>query len=294
MSVKGNYLLDRMRVRLAPLRPTPHLPPPLGKTLTRFETLQVAANHEAGLSRFGDGELTLALLKRGIPFQEYDPRLGELLNEALISGNPRVLVCLNLDFMNTEKVRWVRRYGRPSTRYDGCETVRQQDDVGVVWRRNWSRKYRALHAIVAERSARKLWGEATVFFLGLYRDEYQANRLNDVANLMLDFISGSGALFVAPAHPLMAPSFQELSIRMPSRVRGSFISIPERNSFREYAEIKKAVLSRRAVERVYIQAGPTATALAYDLSVNHGIPAYDVGSLNVALAAVGDELRNFE
>jgi len=90
---------------------------------------------------------------------------------------------------------------------------------------------------------------------------------------------------VAPETPVLGESFRSLVdrgvIRSPKKV--DFLSIPERNCFEHYARILEGILKYRHLDAVFLQAGPTATVLASELRAEHGLLAYDVGSLNVSL-----------
>ncbi len=90
---------------------------------------------------------------------------------------------------------------------------------------------------------------------------------------------------MAPEKPNRGKSFKELLEEgaISSLKESSFITIPASNAFQIYEELLQEILGRKNFDVVFIQAGPTATALAGELSLKHNIKAYDVGTFNVSI-----------
>ena len=66
------------------------------KNIFFIDFLKVIELVEEGCSfiRYGDGEVKLAFKKRDIYFQKYEEKLGDLLKEALLYDNPKLLIGL--------------------------------------------------------------------------------------------------------------------------------------------------------------------------------------------------------
>jgi hypothetical protein len=68
------------------------------KLLTKIETLELIVNENISVSRFGDGELIIALEERGIPFQDYNEEIRDRLINILKNTDPNILICYNNNF----------------------------------------------------------------------------------------------------------------------------------------------------------------------------------------------------
>jgi hypothetical protein len=242
-----------------------------------------------GLSRFGDGQLQIAFLRKSIAFQRATGRLAKMLLDILFAPtNDKVLVCFNNTFLREQTVRWILDYERSKKRYDGYESWNSPDDIGVLHRRAQAAMYREYYALVGAHTKATVLGDATVFFLGLYVDDYRGGNIAHVVEAYRSIFRGKNVLFVGPQDPLMGLDFGSL-VEMGNFFECSsvkYLRIPSRDAFDDYDAIKDAILSMRTVELVCVQGGPTASVLAYELSVNHGLPTLDVGSLNTAVEAL--------
>lgn len=261
------------------------------KLLGRLETLQHAIHHNLGIVRFGDGEMTFAFNGHnskfsGIPFQEANSDLSSRLRGILQNQTKNVLVCFNNSFSKQDRYFCILDYERGAKSYSNFDSVNKSRDVGILVRKREYHLYRNWLKRIQSFSSIQILGEATCFMLSFFYEEYKENRIIEVCDLYRQMFIDRHIVIVAPNTPLMGDSFVELVkagvIVSPKQV--SFIPIPPQNCFRQYKEILASILSLKNVDAVMIQAGPTATILAYELACLHGILAYDVGSLNVSIA----------
>jgi len=253
--------------------------------LDRLETLKTILDTGKSVSRFGDGELMLALLGRSIPFQQKNRELALQLSHVLNTPDPRVLVCMNNTFMQNATIPWLLDYERSKKDYASYESIQKTDDIGILLRTKEQRFYNECYRILFGRNVPGTFGDATVFMLGLYCNEYRSDQIDEVKALFLKLVVGKKLLIAGPAKPLMEPSFQSLEDRLKKggAKNVQWIDIPENDAFEQYSIIKSAILNTRGFDAAWIQAGPTATLLAHDLATNHNILSYDIGSFNTTL-----------
>lgn len=244
--------------------------------------------HQCGLSRFGDGELSLAYRNTGLPFQRMSDRIRSRLLEVLYTPSKKVLVCFNNDFMKNPYSTWIVDYQRSKKGYDELQSVKHEHDVGVLYRRKESEAYRHYFDLLSRETRRSLYGEATVFFLGLYYEEYLHDALESVVHGFHSLFAGKKILIACPQVPLIPPSFAELVSQgcLECAAGVDVYHLPARDAFNHYGKIKSDILKYSGMDLVMIQAGPTASILAYDLATKHDLQAYDVGSLNTTIDAI--------
>jgi hypothetical protein len=251
----------------------------------RVETLQYLLNSEVSISRFGDGEMIMALLGQGIGFQNKSQELSRKLQHILIEKDDRVLVCLNNEFMRNVTAHWVLDFERSKKDYIAYESLNRINDIGIILRKKEHTFYNESYKILFGNKKPSLFGDATVFMLGLYYNEYRNEQIEEVKELFMNMLRGKHLLIACPESPLMEPSFRALEKKM--RLAGAnnikVITIPENNCFAHYQQIKSEILKTTGFETLWIQAGPTATVMAHDLATKHGVLAYDIGSLNTTL-----------
>lgn len=279
---------NRLRIRRVSRQSQLHTPYPHANhpcLLDRLTTLKTILDTEKSVSRFGDGELMLALLGRSIPFQQKNRELALQLSHVLNTPDPRVLVCMNNTFMQNATIPWLLDYERSKKDYASYESIRKTNDIGILVRAKEQRFYNECYRILFGRNVPGTFGEATVFMLGLYCNEYQSDRIDEVKALFLKMLSGKKLLIASPAKPLMEPSFQSLAgrLKQAGATHLQWVDIPENNAYAQYSAIKSSILCTGGFDAVWIQAGPTAALLAHDLAIHHDILAYDIGSFNTTL-----------
>lgn len=288
MSTSIEHRYNRLRIKLKahhlllqkPYRHCHHQ-----NLLGRMNTLQLILESEVSVSRFGDGELIMALLGKGIEFQKKSQELSIKLEQILRDNDPRVMVCLNNEFMNSQFIFWILEYERSKKDYIDYASIKRPNDIGILSREKEFIFYNECYKILFGNREPTLFGDATVFMLGLYYNEYRIEKLEEVKELFRKMVKGKRMLIACPASPLMEPSF--LSLEKKLKLAGAkdivYVDVPEKDSFGHYQHIKSNILNKTRFNTLWIQAGPAATLLAHDLATNHNILSYDIGSLNTTL-----------
>jgi hypothetical protein len=256
------------------------------RLLSRLETLEYIVENDLSIARYGDGECNLMIDEVGIHFQEYSPELRDRLIQVLRNNNEKLLVTFNNEFTRDDEYKVVMKYSRGNKSYDRYISTHSENDVGVLERSRERKEYQEKFKNFKKIYAGNILGDATLFFLGFYFNEYKSKRIDRVLSLYTKLFEGRNILFVCPADPMLKPSFKELVetkvIDSPKSTR--FIEIPKENAFSDYDNILKNILEQRdSIDTVILQAGPTATILADELSSKYNLRAYDVGSLNESL-----------
>lgn len=259
---------------------------PSPELLNGLETLERAVKGNLSIARFGDGEMSFVfpgIVSRDLPFQKRDAALSQQLRAIFERDDPRVLTCYNNHYMQREEISIVLDFERSKKRYSSYRSIHRLNDVGVLTGRaklyrRWNRQLRARYSV-------KTLGEAMCFFLSIYDEAYQRGTIGMVLDAYRRLFEGRRVLIVAPERPLHGVSFLELVKRKvivsPSDV--AFVEIPDRECFSHRRQILSSILAAREPDVVMLQAGPTATVLAFELATRHGITTYDVGSLNTSL-----------
>ncbi|WP_169817602.1 GT-D fold domain-containing glycosyltransferase [Chlorobaculum limnaeum] len=247
--------------------------------------MQKIVKCNVSISRFGDGELMIALLERGISFQKKNRELSARLKQILYEKDSRLLVCMNNEFMRNNEIFWVLQYERSSKKYIRFETWRDPNDIGILSRKAEWAFYNECYRILFGKKKPSVFGDATLFMLGLYTEEYKKAQMERVFELFVTLFKKKRLLIAAPKTPLMAPSFRELEPKLLAAGASGIthIDMPEKDAYTYYQEIKSKILNSTNFDAVWIQAGPAASILAHDLATNHDILSYDIGSLNTTL-----------
>ena len=261
--------------------------------LSRIETLDRLINNRVSIARFGDGELSLLFLMNDLHFQRKSKVLSGILEQAISIEDPRLIVCINSDFMLKGEAEWILGHARSAKTCSERRTVIYKDDIGVVVQP--ANVYRAYFKLLRRITNRREWGEATVFWPGLYVDKYKEGNLEQVYEKIISIFENKAILVVGPKVPLMPPSFSELKIFLETFCKIDIFTIPARNCFDVYSQIKLNIIKQKSkYDLVMVQGGPVATALAYELTTEENMVVYDIGSLNVALGRYMNPIGRFK
>jgi hypothetical protein len=256
------------------------------KLLTKIETLELIVNKNISVARFGDGELIIALEQRGIPFQDYNEDIRDRLINILKNTDPNILICYNNNFSKCKEYFVVKKYARSNKKYIKSITVKLENDIGILYRKDEQIFYKRYLKYIKSYSNLKVLGEATVFFLDRYIKEYKNDNIKYVQRLYSRLFENKNILFVSPQSPLIAPSFQFLVEKkiIKSFKSCSFIEINPKNACLHFDhKIKELQSNISNVDVVIIQGGPFATILSYEITKLYQKQALDVGSLNVSI-----------
>jgi hypothetical protein len=249
------------------------------------ETLRRVVENNAALARFGDGELKLAFYGRGLRFQNHSRELAAALNRVLLMPRERLLVCFNSLFAETAEWPWIARYQRYGKVGEATRTLHAPDDIMIFRRPQQRREYRRHWKIIEKETEISVYGAATVFFLGLYVDNYADGTMEEVLDLFRALFAGRRILFVGPAEPTGGDSFRRLegAMRRLGLREATFIDVPATNAFEYSDEVVRTILNTTQFDDVFLQAGPAATVWASELAGRIEGRVLDVGSLNTQL-----------
>ena len=258
--------------------------------LNRRETLEYAINNNCSISRLGDGELDIVLHRKGTYFQRYDERLREKLTNILYIPKSNVLVCLDHEFMCSNKYYVVLDYERSIKKYYRYLSIFKTNDVAIL-----DRKKQKIHLyfkllLIGNKTEITSYGDATCFMLCFFYQDYLQKKMIEIIELYRKYFAKKKILFVCSDNPTLGVSFRKLYENgiIKSAKSIDFVVIPSKNCFDYYETILKQILSFRNIDAVFIQAGPTATVLVADLTTQYGLLSYDVGSWNVSLQKAAD------
>jgi hypothetical protein len=252
--------------------------------LSLYETLRRIVHDKVTIARFGDGDCRQAYFQKAQVYQPWTPLLRDRLRQVLVEPKPGVLPCFNHHYRRHALIEWVADYERYPKKYAFRRSRRAPDDVGVLWRPRDVIAYHYYWSRIRLETHQPVFGDACVFFMGLYVDEYAEGRFEEVRELFRSLFSERRILFVASDSPLGGASFREEMDKLKSiGLRGAdILTIPSTDAFAHYDQIL-AEIRRRDFDDVFIQAGPTATIAAYDLAGTIKGRIIDAGSLNTQI-----------
>jgi hypothetical protein len=253
--------------------------------LDRRSTLRRLTNCNLSLARIGDGEMRYAFKRRSALFQRWENFLAEKLLAVLLNPPPNVLPCFNHHFAAHSEIEWIVAYERYPKEYAEYRTARTSQDIGILKREKERLEYDACWRKIARRTAALEYGDAAVFFLGSYVQNYERGEMDIVRDEFRALFRGRRILFVGPETPHGGASFRRQydDMKRIGLKSADFISIPATDAATYATEIEAEILSRRSFDDVFLQAGPLATVLAAELSSKINGRALDVGSLNTQI-----------
>lgn len=222
---------------------------PAPKVLSAEETINLIVNHHYSLSRNGDGEVDI-MIGQSIPFQNYDPRLAQIMHEAIRSRRDGYLSAIpnifgDYSYFNDKAKTYYDRYLK-TKRWAYYKYI----DGGVYGNAFISRFYidyiDKSQAYKRFEMLKSIWEKQDILLV-----EGKDSRLG-VNNDMFD-----------------------------NAARLRRILGPSENAFSRYDEIKSAVKSNSKTDTLILLAlGPTATAMSYELAKD-GYWAVDIGHIDI-------------
>jgi glycosyltransferase family protein len=218
------------------------------KVLSIEETIDILASSKSSISRFGDGELNIAI-GGSVYFQEYNEELSKKLREILLSDSASVYVGLPLMFYDDERLnRQSRMYW---SRYFIKSFFRLRNILNynrVYLNANFTRFYIGFSSkelsVKLLHSIKKIWNEVDVLLV-----EGEKSKLG-IGNDLFDNVN---------------------SLKR--------IISPSKNAFDFYDQIFEAAQSFGESRLILIALGPTASVLAYELGLL-GYWAIDIGHVD--------------
>ena len=222
------------------------------KIISPENTIKEIIKYNKSISRFGDGEFNL-IFKNGIRFQEFNQRLSKKLMEVLNSNKKNLLVgILYYPYKKSQQSLYIKEVVRFFEIWflkNKFKLLKILDKKKKYYSTEITRFYFHLKnkSKVPQyiKKLKKIWNERDVLFV-----EGEKTRLgigNDLFN-------------------------NTKSIKR--------IICPAKNSFRVYDKILNSILKFDKNILILISLGPTATVLAYDLTLS-GYQAIDIGHVDI-------------
>lgn len=219
------------------------------RVMTSEETINYIIKNKCSIARFGDGELGI-INGANLGFQSYDNKLAERLQKLLkISPNSNMLICIpnvfsELDYEQNQNSFWTNHLYY--TRLKWYKSIIQNNIYGDAFiSRFYSMYYNQEYSSKIHALLRKLWDSRDVVFI-----EGKYSRLG-LGNNCFENVSSVNRILC-----------------------------PSKNAFNKYTKILEATTKIPKEALIIIALGPTATVLAYDLSLL-GYQALDLGHIDL-------------
>ena len=241
-----------MRLRILKLRLFYRL-----KIMSGEKTIESILDHKYSIARFGDGEFNLMLQHAGIGFQDKNEQLSERLKEVLFRDNPNLLVCIPGSF--------------------NCLSYRKKEskDYWKKWALSNSKQKQIVKAIWNNRGREYVFGDSQITRPYI---AYKGPRVADIYFPLLKKLWDNRDILVVEGKKTCLGIGNDFFDNTKSIER---IIAPEKNAFNCYDSIISTVKKHAKRNQLILLAlGPTATVLAYDLSLVN-IQALDVGHVDV-------------
>lgn len=221
------------------------------KIHTTKETLEKIANECKSVARFGDSEFNL-MFGNDLIYQKYSEQMAAMMKNVLCDKkkNNNCLVCIPYSFYRLNgftaksKLFWLKYFAKNRRRLENVLDV------------NYSYYDAQISRIYVNRSDKRLSQQ----YFNIWQKIWNDKNLLIVEGKLSRFGVGNSLLDNAK------------SIRR--------IICPSENAFDKYNEIKESILSTTGYDLVIISLGPTATLIAYELSLQ-GVWAIDSGNLDM-------------
>lgn len=219
------------------------------QVLNELETIELMKKGQS-ICRFGDGEFNIMQAKYGVGYQDMDQKLAERLTAVLHSYNEKVCICIpdmfllhKPNYLTVESERFWKKYSITNMKFLHSIPLKKYGNASTT------RPYVRISDIELSNKIfekfREVWlGKDLVIIEGAKTRLGIGNDLFDSAN----------------------------SIKR--------IICPSVNAFFKYDEILKSCDKIKENSLVLIALGPTATILAYDLSMK-GFQAIDIGHIDI-------------
>jgi len=221
------------------------------KIVSTIDTLNEILTHNKSISRFGDGEYSI-IKGKSIIFQRHNRRLAQKLREVLYNNVSNLLVGVYLPYKKEQLKLYYHGEGRYWNSYlyfnkffirKLLNTNKEYYSSDITRFYNKYRDKSKVPQYIAE--MKKIWGGRDIIIV-----EGDKSRLG-YGN---DFFNNSKSI-----KRIICPNF---------------------NAFKYYDKILNSVLKISRDKLILIALGPTATALAYDLT-KYGYQAIDIGHADI-------------
>ena len=215
------------------------------------ETIDKIVKDRCSVSRFGDGEVLLTLPYKDIGFQHGSVALSEKLMEVFESNLPNHIVCLSDTF------RDLKRYNRRTRRFWTCHFYLYD----YLWARCLDPNKQYYNTFVSR----------------LYSDFADKNKCGYWFKEIRRVWAGRDIIFIEGEKSRLGVGNDLFSnAKSIKRILG-----PASDAFDRYSDLIELAKKNGTKETLFLIAlGPTATCLAYDLSML-GFQAMDIGHIDI-------------
>lgn len=213
------------------------------------ETINEIIKNKASFCRFGDGEFTI-MNGGGIPFQDFDEKLAKGLREVIRSNHQNTLIGLPHFYFNTNHSNPLR-------------------DAQSEFIKAWVSKNSTSISEMCD-SNKVYYDTASSQLYALYKEYDFESYFSDVRSIWLDrdvvIICGESV-------------FDKIDINIFDCSKTlEYIHAPSHNAFGDYNRLLEQARAISKTTLIIIILGPTATLLAFDLSLD-GYQAMDFGHI---------------
>lgn len=224
---------------------------PLPTVRSIDETLDKIVAENCSISRFGDGEFLYIVDELSLPFQKFDKGLKKKLEQVLKSSSEKHLVALPNAYHSLENLR-----------EESLLTWKSQ----IVWIYPRLRKYLEPDKIYYNANITRLYMP--------FKDKSKSKGyFTKIMNLWKDrevlLVEGEKSR-LGVGNDLFAHS-----------LKLERILVPMHHAYSQYENILQEIKKHSKTKLVLLAIGPTATAMSYDLAVDAGYQAIDIGNLDL-------------
>lgn len=225
---------------------------PSPKILDTEATIEYIIKHRCSVSRFGDGEIGL-ITGENLNFQKYEETLAEKMSAILATGQNGLLVCVPKVFTKGDREKLSRTDAN-------------------FWRSNLIGKRRIWYKLMNKSI---IYGDALMS--RIYSPTWNKENASKLFYMLEQIWKERDILIVEGEYSRLGVGNTCFSAARTIRR----IIAPAKDAFSKYRELTESICNTADKDTLVILAlGPTATALAADLSAN-GFQAIDLGHLDV-------------
>jgi hypothetical protein len=249
--------------------------------LTRWETIRKIIREGYSVSHYGDGELGYMLKKRGLYFQPYYENLGNRLREYIMTPKNGVLTCFSNDMRDMDRYIHI---------IDDA-IISSERKIENSWyflgpdKRLQRRAYVERWIRIARQTQIRTFGDTNCFRIDGFFKEFENRQFDQVKDDFQALFRNRRILFVCPKTPKGGDSFEALEpkLRKIGLRDAQYIFVPEVDAASVEDDIRREIDRKSNYDDIFIQAGPLATVLAYELAGTIDGCVIDSGRLNNAI-----------
>lgn len=220
------------------------------------KTIRHILKHRCSIARYGDGEFSQMISNYNIGFQSHSDALAQKLRETLCSRDDHLLICIPKYLVSLRKCNKNAR------------------EFWLKWGKKNNQQVRVTKLLRQCRGKRYIYGDALITrpYIDL-KSKKHADRIFPLLKQLWE----NKALLIIEGEQTRLGVGNDLFSNAASIQR---ILAPAKNAFDSYEELMQAVRQHYTGQLILLALGPTATALAADLS-KEGMQALDIGHVDI-------------